>query len=196
MAKLEILNSQLPMVAIVGRPNVGKSTLFNRVTERRKAVVLDTPGVTRDRNFEVGAWNGRAFTIVDTGGLAGHGDPPRGAGVLAAAVLAARPSGERTRTQPDKPDKPDKPEEQHGEQAPHRGPGSTGRSLKVPRHLLHWIRSAHAGQRRPAARAPAAPPRRLGDLSAYWAETLASGRSLSTADTLNPVCTWDDGNDE
>ena len=58
----------VPVVAIVGRPNVGKSTLVNRVLGRREAVVLDTPGVTRDRVTYPGDWAGRSFTMVDTGG--------------------------------------------------------------------------------------------------------------------------------
>ena len=58
----------LPVVAVVGRPNVGKSTLVNRVLGRREAVVLDTPGVTRDRVSYPAEWAGRAFTLVDTGG--------------------------------------------------------------------------------------------------------------------------------
>lgn len=59
----------MPLVAIVGRPNVGKSTLFNRLTETRRAIVHDAPGVTRDRLYGESEWNGRTFSIVDTGGF-------------------------------------------------------------------------------------------------------------------------------
>ncbi len=59
----------LPVVAIIGRPNVGKSTLVNRLCRSREAIVHDQPGVTRDRSYQEGFWGDRTFLVVDTGGL-------------------------------------------------------------------------------------------------------------------------------
>ena len=64
----------LPVVAIVGRPNVGKSTLFNRFTRTRDALITDVPGTTRDRQFGEVRWNGRRFIIIDTGGITEEAD--------------------------------------------------------------------------------------------------------------------------
>ena len=61
----------IPVIALVGRPNVGKSTLFNRLTRSRDALVADVPGLTRDRKYGDGHLDGRPFIVVDTGGLSG-----------------------------------------------------------------------------------------------------------------------------
>jgi len=63
-----------PIIAIVGRPNVGKSLLFNRLVGRRLSIVEDTPGVTRDRLYAETSWRGRDFLIIDTGGIEPHTD--------------------------------------------------------------------------------------------------------------------------
>lgn len=71
-------HNQLLLIAIVGRPNAGKSTFFNRLSHQRKAVVNDTPGVTRDRNFIRAEWNRQPFVLVDTGGI----DPSETEGIV------------------------------------------------------------------------------------------------------------------
>src|SRR4051794_41957230 len=76
--QIELPTGPVPVLAVVGRPNVGKSTLVNRILGRREAVVEDVPGVTRDRVSYDATWAGRAFTVVDTGG--GGPRPPRPGG--------------------------------------------------------------------------------------------------------------------
>ena len=68
-----------PIVAVVGRPNVGKSTLFNKLCGQRLAIVEDTPGITRDRIFANCEWSGHEFLLVDTGGI----EPKATEGILA-----------------------------------------------------------------------------------------------------------------
>src|SRR5688500_8060660 len=70
------MRSNLPVVVIVGRPNVGKSTFFNRLVRKRVAVVEDTPGITRDRLYAETEWNGRKFVVVDTGGIVFQEEDP------------------------------------------------------------------------------------------------------------------------
>jgi GTP-binding protein len=82
------VSQRLPVVAVVGRPNVGKSTLFNRIVGRRVAIVDDRPGVTRDRNFARADWNGRAFFVVDTGGVIEGSDEPLDRAVRKQALAA------------------------------------------------------------------------------------------------------------
>ena len=77
-----------PMVAIVGRPNVGKSTLFNKIIGKRLSIVDDTPGVTRDRIYSNAEWLGRKFMVVDTGGIEPAGGDAILAGMRAQAQLA------------------------------------------------------------------------------------------------------------
>ncbi len=81
-----------PTVAIIGRPNVGKSTLFNRMIGRREAIVDDRPGVTRDRHFGATEWNGRRFWLVDTGGMVPGAQDQLGRAVLEQVELAVAES--------------------------------------------------------------------------------------------------------
>jgi GTP-binding protein len=82
------VSAKLPIVAVVGRPNVGKSTFFNRVLGRRLAIVDDEPGVTRDRHFAKGDWAGRAFYLVDTGGVVEGSDEPMDRAIREQALAA------------------------------------------------------------------------------------------------------------
>src|SRR6266567_8151493 len=79
---------RLPLVAIVGRPNVGKSTLFNRLIGERRAIVGDEPGITRDRIYGEANWRGKQFAIVDTGGIVPDDDATIPANILKQAAVA------------------------------------------------------------------------------------------------------------
>ncbi|MES2874326.1 MAG: ribosome biogenesis GTPase Der [Bacteroidota bacterium] len=76
------------IVAIVGRPNVGKSTLYNRLTETRKAIVDDYSGVTRDRHYGTAEWTDKHFTVIDTGGYVAHSDDVFEAAIREQVVIA------------------------------------------------------------------------------------------------------------
>ncbi len=76
------------IVAIVGRPNVGKSTLFNRLSESRKAIVDDFSGVTRDRHYETAEWIGKKFTIIDTGGYVANSEDQFEAAIREQVIIA------------------------------------------------------------------------------------------------------------
>jgi len=80
--------ADLPLVAIVGRPNVGKSTLFNRITGERRSITGDEPGITRDRIYGEAEWNSRPFQIVDTGGIVPDDDAVIPANILKQAASA------------------------------------------------------------------------------------------------------------
>ncbi|MFW5879095.1 MAG: ribosome biogenesis GTPase Der [Myxococcota bacterium] len=77
-----------PIIAIVGRPNVGKSTLFNRISGRRAAIVEDVPGVTRDRHYSEAEWTGRSFVLIDTGGFEPEAEDQVRAGMARQARMA------------------------------------------------------------------------------------------------------------
>jgi GTP-binding protein len=82
-----------PTVAIVGRPNVGKSTLFNRILGGRRAIVSERAGTTRDRHFGDAEWNGRRFWIVDTGGLVPESHEPMDQAIRRQVEFALAESG-------------------------------------------------------------------------------------------------------
>lgn len=77
-----------PVLAIIGRPNVGKSTFFNKIIGERRAIVEDTPGVTRDRIYAETEWNGKQFAIIDTGGIEPNSEDPILSQMREQAVMA------------------------------------------------------------------------------------------------------------
>ena len=85
-AGADAMSDKLPSIVIVGRPNVGKSTLFNRLTGTRRSIVTNEPGITRDRIYGTANWEGRAFEVVDTGGIV----PEEKAGIPGEILRQAR----------------------------------------------------------------------------------------------------------
>ena len=88
MTRKKLNNSALPTVVILGRPNVGKSTLFNKLTGSRRSIVGDEPGITRDRIYGRAEWRGREFRLVDTGGIIPDGTELIPANILKQARTA------------------------------------------------------------------------------------------------------------
>src|SRR5205823_1031155 len=84
------MSEALPTVVIVGRPNVGKSTLFNRITGQRRAIVGDEPGITRDRMYGTAEHDGRPFEVIDTGGIVVNDQDYIPAQILRQAEFALR----------------------------------------------------------------------------------------------------------
>src|SRR5215469_11002603 len=84
------MSQVVPTVVIVGRPNVGKSTLFNRITGQRRAIVGDEPGITRDRLHGTAEHDGRRFELIDTGGIVVHDQEYIPAQILRQAEVALR----------------------------------------------------------------------------------------------------------
>src|SRR6185437_367838 len=88
MPSIERVLDPKPLVAIVGRPNVGKSTLFNRLIGERRAIVGDEPGITRDRIYGEVEWAGAKFSLIDTGGIVPDDDAVIPANILKQAGVA------------------------------------------------------------------------------------------------------------
>src|ERR1700741_4596123 len=87
------MTANLPSIVIVGRPNVGKSTLFNRLTGTRRSIVTNEPGITRDRIYGTAHWEGKSFEVVDTGGIV----PEDKAGIPGEILRQARVAIENAR---------------------------------------------------------------------------------------------------
>src|SRR5713226_335722 len=88
LSSTSISKGSVPLVAIVGRPNVGKSTLFNRLIGQRRSIVGDESGITRDRIYGEGEWAGQRFSLVDTGGIVPDDDAVIPTNILKQAGVA------------------------------------------------------------------------------------------------------------